>query len=522
MTNHYYADWRDVSDKLWRWPNFSPEEIACRGDGTIRINEAALDKLQDLRDRLGAPLIVNSAYRSPNYNRQVGGATLSPLAYHYEHRAEIEVIVQGTTPEVRAVASGPADDVVQIVEILVSEGEQFEAGQIVAVVETAKAAVDICAQAEGIVLSLECKVGDEVEIGKPILKFEPTNDIGTAEAKTTEVAKLLPVILGRAAPKAGFQNEPSRVGFGAIKFVTGDRIVTTEELCVRWPDRSAIDLVKSTGIRERRWVSPTQTLLSMAVEAAHNALSCENLSIRDIGLVVAATGTPDIVTPSLASRVSASLAGDLSSLSMVAYDINAACSGYLYAVDQCFSYLTRNPDATAMVITSEVLSPSLNLDDPDTASIFADAATATIVRGPGWKGRCRYYVRRPIISGQPETGEMISVPLNGNGHIAMKGRKVFSDAVRSMTSIVEWACVDAGVSIRDLQMIVPHQANQRILDTIERRTGCKVFSAIEKTGNTSSCSIPIALVRLECESGIAALTSFGGGYTSAAAIVEIT
>jgi zinc D-Ala-D-Ala carboxypeptidase len=74
MTNHYYANWRDVPDKLWRWANFSPEEIACRGDGTIRINEAALDKLQALRDQLGVPLIVNSAYRSPDYNRQVGGA----------------------------------------------------------------------------------------------------------------------------------------------------------------------------------------------------------------------------------------------------------------------------------------------------------------------------------------------------------------------------------------------------------------------------------------------------------------
>ena len=74
MTTHYFADWRDVPDKLWRWSDFSPEEIACRGDGKIQINEAALDKLQVLRDQLGVPLIVHSAYRSPDYNRQVGGA----------------------------------------------------------------------------------------------------------------------------------------------------------------------------------------------------------------------------------------------------------------------------------------------------------------------------------------------------------------------------------------------------------------------------------------------------------------
>lgn len=74
MTTHYFADWRDVPDRFWRWPNFSPEEIACRGDDTVRINEAALDKLQALRDRLGVPMNVNSAYRSPDYNRKVGGA----------------------------------------------------------------------------------------------------------------------------------------------------------------------------------------------------------------------------------------------------------------------------------------------------------------------------------------------------------------------------------------------------------------------------------------------------------------
>jgi zinc D-Ala-D-Ala carboxypeptidase len=77
MTTDYYADWRDVPEKLWRWQNFTPEEIACRGDGKIRINAPALDKLQALRDRLGAPLIVNSAYRSPTYNRKVGGAKQS-------------------------------------------------------------------------------------------------------------------------------------------------------------------------------------------------------------------------------------------------------------------------------------------------------------------------------------------------------------------------------------------------------------------------------------------------------------
>ncbi len=74
MTTHYFADWRDVPETLWRWANFSPEEIACRGDGIIRINEAALDMLQALREKLGVPLIVHSAYRSPEYNRQVGGA----------------------------------------------------------------------------------------------------------------------------------------------------------------------------------------------------------------------------------------------------------------------------------------------------------------------------------------------------------------------------------------------------------------------------------------------------------------
>ena len=120
----------------------------------------------------------------------------------------------------------------------------------------------------------------------------------------------------------------------------------------------------------------------MATEAAGQILKRNNLEIDEIDAVIATTGTPDHVTPSLASRVCASLAGSTRRPSAtMSYDINAACSGYLYALQAVFDLVSRHPPAKALIITSEILSPLLNLEDPDTSCIFGDAATATLFTG---------------------------------------------------------------------------------------------------------------------------------------------
>lgn len=417
---------------------------------------------------------------------------------------------------VLAIGSGPADDLVKVVELHVQPGDQIEEGQLVAVVEATKAAVDVCAQRAGIVADICARVGDDIRVGAAVITLEPAEG-GAAPERDIP---LKAVFTGRAPRIVSEKAAADHVALGAIRAVNGSRLVTTEELAARWPGRKTEDILRATGIRERHWAGPGQTLLGMATEAAKAALAAEGMAMADIGLVVAATGTPDVITPSLASRVTVAAAGDGPVPQIAAYDVNAACSGYIYAMEQAWQFLATRPEASVLVITAEILSPALDLDDPDTAVIFADAATATVVHGAGRGDSGAWRVSRPVLGGHPEPGRLISVPLGGRGYVRMLGRQVFADAVRSMTEIVNRACDASGLTLADLDALVPHQANQRIIDAVERRAGVRAFSVIEHFGNTSSSSIPLALAQPGLIGDRVALCAFGGGYTTAAAIMD--
>jgi 2-oxoisovalerate dehydrogenase E1 component len=277
--------------------------------------------------------------------------------------------------------------------------------------------------------------------------------------------------------------------------------------------------------------------------AAKQLLERQGLSIHDIALVIASTTTPDQVTPSLACRVAAALTAGRALLpvgskrdqpTLPAYDINAACSGYLYALAQAFDFLQQHPAARVLVITSEVLSPLLDLTDFDTTPLFADAATATLVVGSSWRmclaneplpptRRASATIRllRPILSGRPEDGTRLSVPLCGGGTIGMSGKRIFTEAVRSMTETLAIACQRSGLTLSDLSQVIPHQANQRILDALAARAMVPVFSNIRYRGNSSSSTIPLALSELLTKPltpQTFGLASFGGGFTFGAAL----
>ena len=207
-----------------------------------------------------------------------------------------------------------------------------------------------------------------------------------------------------------------------------------------------------------------------------------------------------------------------------AYDINAACSGYLYALAQARDYVVNNPRARVMIVTSEVLSPLLDQDDFNTAVLFADAASASLVTSAEVDAAPMFTFARPTISGSPESGELLSVPRGGEGYIRMNGREVFADAVRAMTQTLISACDAEGITMEDIDLMVPHQANQRIIDAIARRSGRPAHSIIKHMGNTSSSTIPLALI--DALPGRKAgerlgLVAFGGGITYAAAVATV-
>jgi 2-oxoisovalerate dehydrogenase E1 component len=212
---------------------------------------------------------------------------------------------------------------------------------------------------------------------------------------------------------------------------------------------------------------------------------------------------------------------------MQAHDVNAACSGYLYALQSAFDFLTKAPEKKVIVITAETLSPMVNHDDQKTMALFGDAATASLVSCEQRPGGIGVKLNRPFLSATGVDEKVLYVPNMGSGEvIEMEGLTVFKLAVRKMIDMLDNACQERGITVEDLEKIVPHQANERIIEAIRKTIHCppeKMFNHIRKYGNTSSNTIPIALTELiptlETDA-LVGLTAFGGGFTFGAAVIE--
>jgi len=457
----------------------------------------------------------------PSYRRIMEAAT---DLLGFDLRWEAESAADGPAA-IAAIGSGPADDEVEIVELLVKPGDMVRTGDLVAVVEATKAAVDVQATVTGKVLSIPVGLKDKVPVGAPLIYVEA--DPAALKRQTTVTSERIDrAILTRrqvlAAPGIGGRAAVA-VGVAGIAGVTGGRKINNADLKGNWQTRDADDIVKLTGIESRRWVMPGETVFSLASTATRKLLDEQQLSIDDIDLVIAATGTPDVITPSLASRVADAMT-DGSRASLPTYDINAACSGYLYALANASDYVSNNPQARVLVVTSEVLSPLLDQNDFNTAVLFADAASASLVQAANGDRAPLFTYAQPTIAGAPEPGELLSVPRAGEGYIKMNGREVFADAVRAMTATLTSACAAEGISMDDIDLMVPHQANQRIIDAIARRSGRPAHSIIRTLGNTSSSTIPLALMDALPTTSPGqrlGLVAFGGGITYAAAIATV-
>jgi 2-oxoisovalerate dehydrogenase E1 component len=225
----------------------------------------------------------------------------------------------------------------------------------------------------------------------------------------------------------------------------------------------------------------------------------------------------------MACQVLNRLAGGKPNAMLQAYDISAACSGYLYALQAGYDYLQSMPNGRVLIVTAEVLSPLLDPHDFDTSILFGDATSGTILYGENHFEQAKVRLYRPELSAKSEDGSMLSVPFRDHGYIQMKGQKIFSEAVRSMVTSLYRVCRRQGIRIDDLNMIVPHQANQRIIDAIQSRVGVSVYSNIRNHGNTSSTSIPLCLTDVlprVARGDRLGLCAFGGGFTFGASILD--
>jgi 2-oxoisovalerate dehydrogenase E1 component len=430
---------------------------------------------------------------------------------------------------VEALGSSPADESMEVTSWKVEEGATVETGDLLAEIDADKATVELTAPVSGVVRRILVGVGIRQKVGTPIMEIEVPSGVRKRTIKTTGLTgtPILKPRRGASTTSSSGGRVETTVAVALPALARSSRIVTNEELAVNFESQTADDIRDRTGIEERRWVAEGEDALSLAVDAARRLLKQESLDIRDLDLVICSTGTPQAITPSMACAILGTLTEGDDTARVQAYDINAACSGYLYALQSAYDYLQSQPRGKVMIVTTEVLSPYLNRDDFDTSIIFGDAASATLLGSLEHLSGAKATVRRPILSAEGDIHSRITVPFPGSGgYVGMDGRKVFVKAVRCMSEMLIAACEQSAIRVEDLDMIVSHQANQRIIDAIQKRVRLpkeKLYTNIRKLGNTSSTSIP------QCLNDILATTpggqhfglcAFGGGFTFGAGILK--
>ena len=255
-----------------------------------------------------------------------------------------------------------------------------------------------------------------------------------------------------------------------------------------------------SGIGERRIAGPGEYIHKVAAEAGRRALDAAGLAPEDLDLIVLATVSPYMIMPSTACFVQA----ELGATNAFAYDISAACAGFLFGIDLASKYILAKPDMKILVIGAEILSTRMNWQDRNTCVLFGDGAGAAVLSGrEGERGIVDSRLhpdgrlwRLLYTEGPPSMNKDLMQPDWKGPYIQMNGSELFKRAVRLMETAVRELLEAQGLDIADIDLMVPHQANIRIIKNLGERLAVpdeKVFTNLDRYGNTSSASIPIAL-----------------------------
>ncbi|MET4896834.1 beta-ketoacyl-ACP synthase III [Sphingomonadaceae bacterium jetA1] len=306
------------------------------------------------------------------------------------------------------------------------------------------------------------------------------------------------------------------------------RRVSNDELAEK-VDTSDAWIVERTGIRFRHIAGPEETTATLAAEAARAAIAAAGLSAQDIDLIVLATATPDQTFPATATKVQAMLG----IADCVAFDVAAVCSGFLYAVQVADAMLRSGVQQRALVIGAETFSRIVDWEDRTTCVLFGDGAGAIVLEAResadhGDRGILATRLHADgrhnsllYVDGGPSTTGTV-------GKLRMKGREVFRHAVVNLAQVMDEALGAAGLTTADIDWVVPHQANARILDATARKLNLpagKVVVTVDQHANTSAASVPLALDtavrdgRIQ-QGDLIVLEAMGGGFTWGAAVIR--
>jgi 3-oxoacyl-[acyl-carrier-protein] synthase III len=307
------------------------------------------------------------------------------------------------------------------------------------------------------------------------------------------------------------------------------RVITNAEMATI-VDTTDEWIVQRTGIRQRHVAGDGETTSTLATRAAEAALANAGLKPADIDLIVVATSSPDYTFPAVATQVQAALGIRHG----VAFDLQAVCSGFVFAVATADKFLVSGSHKRALVIGAETFSRLLDWTDRTTCVLFGDGAGAIVLEAGPSDGKLTSpgvisaqlrsdgrHREKLYVDGGPSTTKTV-------GHLRMEGREVFKHAVGMVTDVIKACFDDAGVTAADIDWFVPHQANRRIIDASADKLGLareKVVVTVDRHGNTSAASIPLALDvavrdgRIK-KGDLVMIEAMGGGFTWGAALIR--
>ncbi len=322
----------------------------------------------------------------------------------------------------------------------------------------------------------------------------------------------------------------ARVQITGVGHYLPSRVLTNADL-ERLVETTDEWITERSGIRERRIVEPGESSSTLGAAAARAALASAELSATDIDLIVVGTSTPDGMFPATASRIQDAIGASHAG----AFDVNAACAGFLAALSTGMQFVAGGGARRVLVIGAETMSRIVDWTDRNTCVLFGDGAGAVVLeRGAeGTPGALESFVLRSdgalaslLYCGGPAAPALAGSP--SGPYIVMDGRNVFRQAVTAMSQAAADAIAQAALNVADIALCVPHQANVRILDAVARNLGLpqdRVYVNLERYGNTSSASIPIALSEASREGRLrpgdhVLMLAFGGGLSWGAMVVE--
>ena len=311
------------------------------------------------------------------------------------------------------------------------------------------------------------------------------------------------------------------------KILTNSDLEHTLETSDEW-------ITSRTGIKQRRIASEGEYTSTFAVEASRRALEMAGISAADLDLIILGTVTPDFPFPA----TSCIIQHELGAVNAVAFDISAACSGFVYGLSIADKYIRSGASKKVLVVGAEVLSRIVDWSDRNTCVLFGDGAGAAVVEvSEGESGILSTHIfsngsywntlYQPACGNRNPASDVMGMK-NPLVFIKMEGNDVFKHAVKGMEEAACTALAANGLSPKDISLFIPHQANRRIIDAISRRLGIsedKVFINLHNYGNTSSASIPIALDEANrsgrlMSGDVVLLDAFGGGFTYGSTLIR--